>query len=99
MKENLNSNITVLGCPAGCGAKSSKKLGKLTFDDFKRLLTPTDFEKYEWRNALNQFKELRGCWTPDCLGAFDDKPGMKNYSCGECLKSYCLKCQILDHPE
>ena len=42
-----------MACPAGCGPTSAKKLGKLTHDDFKKILSENDFEKYEWRNALN----------------------------------------------
>lgn len=52
MLVKINDGITDIGCPAGCKATTVKKNGKLRHEDFKRILSPADFEKWETRTAM-----------------------------------------------
>lgn len=52
MLTKIKDGTTDMGCPAGCKATSLTKMGKLKHDDFKRLLSPADFEKWEIRSSM-----------------------------------------------
>ena len=99
MVTKINDGITDMGCPAGCKATTKTKRGKLTHEDFKKVLSKEDFVKWETRKALKEDKNLEFCWTADCEGAFNIEPNDKTYECPICQKTYCLLCKNKAHPD
>jgi hypothetical protein len=91
MLANIQDGKTELGCPASCPPTSINKRGKLTNEDFKKILNKPDFEKWEQRQGMKAEK-LDQCYTPDCEGILNKKKGFKTtfLHCQICKKAFCL---------